>query len=69
LEVEEAFGVDVREALGAPELGEVARGERGALPAVVPASEGGDEDGPLEARAVRDTKLVGDRQSLVGGLQ
>jgi hypothetical protein len=68
LEVEEALGVDVCEALGSPELREVTRGQRGALSAVVPASEGGDEYGPLEARAVRDTKLVGDRQSLVGGL-
>jgi hypothetical protein len=65
LEVEEAFGVDVCKAVGSPELGKVPRGERGALAAVVPATEGSDENGTLEAGAVRDSELVGDRQSVV----
>jgi hypothetical protein len=68
LEVEEALGVDVGEALGSPELGEVASSERGALTAVVPPSEGGDEDGPLEVGAARDAELVGDRQSVVAAV-
>jgi hypothetical protein len=60
LEVEEVLGVDVREARGAPELGEVPGGERRALAAVVPAPERADEEWPLERGPLGDAKGVGD---------
>jgi hypothetical protein len=56
LEVEEALGVDLRKAVRVPELRQVARCERGALAAVVPAAEGGHED-----RAAQLGPLVGDQ--------
>jgi hypothetical protein len=44
LEVEEALRLDLGESLGLPGLGQIAPGEGGALPAVVPAAKGGDQN-------------------------
>ena len=49
LEVEEALGVDLGEALRPPGLGEVATGERGALAAVVPAANAATSTGRVSA--------------------
>src|SRR2546421_4250102 len=57
LEVEEALWVDVCDLVGAPELGEVARGKRGGLGAVVPAAKRGYEDRPSELRPGGNAKL------------
>ena len=59
LEVEEVLGLDLGEALRVPELREVAGGERGALAAVVPAAESGDQNRALELRTARDKELLG----------
>ena len=57
LEVEEALRVDLGESLRVPGLREVAGGERGALPSVVPAAEGRDQHRPLERGTVLDIQL------------
>jgi hypothetical protein len=44
LEVEEALRIDLGEPLGLPRLREIAAREGGALSAVVPAAERGDQD-------------------------
>jgi hypothetical protein len=69
LEVEELLRVDVGETLCLPRLREEAGGERSALRAVVPTSEGGDEDGPSQRRAALDTDVRPDTRSLVVPLQ
>ena len=46
LEVEEALGIDVRDLLGSPQLGEVSRCERRGLGTVVPAAKSGDKHRP-----------------------
>ena len=57
LEVEEILGVDVGEPPRLPFLGQVATCERGALRAVVPAPEGGDQNRPIERRPALDAEL------------
>jgi hypothetical protein len=64
LEVEELLGVDVGETPCLPRLREEAGGERGPLRAVVPASEGGDEDGSAQRRAALDTDVRPDTRIL-----
>jgi hypothetical protein len=64
LEVEELLGIDVREASRLPRLRQVAGRERGALSAVVPAPEGGDEDGSAQFGAALDSKVLADPRSL-----
>ena len=57
LEIEETLRIDVCDLVGAPELGEVARRERGRLGAVVPPAKRGYEDRPCEFRPGGDSKL------------
>jgi hypothetical protein len=57
LEVEELLRIDVGETPCLPRLREEAGGERGTLRSVVPASKGGDEDGPAQRRAALDTDV------------
>ena len=57
LEVVERLGVDLREPLAGPVLREIARRERRALPAVVPAAERRDENRPAQLRRERDVQL------------
>jgi hypothetical protein len=64
LEVEELFRVEVGEPARFPGLGEEAQRERGALRAVVPAAEGGDQDGALEFGTPLDAEVPGDTPSL-----
>ena len=64
LEVEEVLGLDLREALRLPDLGEVAARQRRALAAVVPAAEGGDQNRLAQVRPVGDAKFVSDARSL-----
>ena len=64
LEVEELLGIDVREPLRLPGLGEVARGQRGCLRAIVPAAECGDQNRARELRPLVDSKLAGHGFSL-----
>ena len=58
LEVDEPLGVDVPEALRVPDTREIAGGKRGSLTSVVPAAEGGDQDGPLERRTANHPQLT-----------
>ena len=67
LEVEEVLRIDLGEALRVPQLGEVTRGERGALSAVVPAPESGDHQRPFELRLPGDIELVSHPRSLGAG--
>ena len=67
LEVDEELGVDLRELLGFPGPGEVAGGERRGLPAVVPAPKRGDQNRPLERRALVDPQLVCHAAELTDG--
>jgi hypothetical protein len=64
LEVVELLRVDVREALGAPALREEARGERGPLRAVVPATECCDEDRRAQGGPAVYAEMPCDRTSL-----
>ena len=64
LEVEEVLGIDLREAVRIPELGEVAAGERRSLPAVVPAAKGGDQERLTERGTLDDVEFVSDSRSL-----
>src|SRR5215210_2395701 len=64
LEVEELLGIELGEAARVPALGEEAGGQRGALGTVVPAPEGGDENGAAEAGAALDAEMPGDARSL-----
>lgn len=57
LEVEELLGIDVGETPRLPRLRKKAGGEGGTLRSVVPASEGGDEDGPPQRRSALDTDV------------
>jgi hypothetical protein len=61
LEVEEVLRLDVGEAVGFPDLGEVAACERGALAAVVPAAKCRDQNRLAQARSSDDAKFVSDR--------
>ena len=63
LEIEELLGIDVREPTRAPGLREEARRKRRALRSVVPAPEGGDEDGTAKRRPPFDAEVVGDSRS------
>ena len=67
LEVDEELGIDVRELLRLPQACEVARRERGRLPAVVPPAEGADQDGSIELRPVVHPQLSGHRPELTDG--
>ncbi len=60
LEVVELLRIDVPEPAGRPGLGEVARSEGSTLRAVVPAAEGGDQDGVAKSGATLDAKVPGD---------
>jgi hypothetical protein len=64
LEVEELLRIDVGETPCLPRLREEAGGERGALSAVVPTSESGDEDGPAQRRAALDADVRPDTRIL-----
>ena len=67
LEVDEAFRVDVREALGLPASRKVRSSQRGRLASVVPALEGGDQDGPRERGALGDAELCSHADRLLAG--
>jgi hypothetical protein len=69
LEVEELLRIDVPEPAGAPGAGEEAGRERGALSAVVPAPEGGDQNRPPQRRPLVKTKVVADAMSVLGAFR
>jgi hypothetical protein len=64
LEIEELFRIDVGETPCLPRLREEAGGERGTLRSVVPASEGGDEDGAAQRRSALDADVRPDTRIL-----
>jgi hypothetical protein len=64
LEVEELLRIDVGETPCLPRLREEAGGERGTLRSVVPASEGGDEDGAAQRRSALDADVRPDTRIL-----
>ena len=64
LEVVELLRIDLGESRRLPRLREVARRERGALAAVVPAAERGHEDRVTEVGTIGDAKVVGHGPSL-----
>jgi hypothetical protein len=64
LEVVEVLGLDLREAVRLPDLGEVAARQRRALAPIVPATERGDQNRLAQIRPVGDAKFVSDARSL-----
>jgi hypothetical protein len=64
LEVVEVLGLDLREAVRLPDLGEVAARQRRALAPIVPAAECGDQNRLAQIRPVGDAKFVSDARSL-----
>ena len=64
LEVVEVLGLDLREAVRLPDLGEVAARERRALAPIVPAAKCGDQNRLAQIRPVGDAKFVSDARSL-----
>jgi hypothetical protein len=64
LEVVEVLGLDLRETVRLPDLGEVAARQRSALAPIVPATECGDQYRLAQIRPVGDAKFVSDARSL-----
>jgi hypothetical protein len=64
LEVVEALGLDLREAVSLPDLGEVAARQGRALATVVPATECGDQNRLAQIRPVGNAKFFSDARSL-----
>jgi hypothetical protein len=64
LEVVEVLGLDLREAVRLPDLGEVAACQRRSLAAIVPATECSDQNRLAQTWPVGDAKFVSDARSL-----